>query len=197
MNSLFAKNLLEAKILNDMVSKDASFSTVFDKAVSVALKAYRHKHKILFAGNGGSAADAQHMATELVSRFYLERQALPAMALSINASTLTAIGNDYSFDCVFSRQLEAFGTKGDVFVGITTSGNSKNIIQAITTAKKLGIFTIVLTGKDGGEIASKNVADLLLIVPSQNTPRIQEIHEIFLHSFCEAIEKRLFGTKRH
>jgi D-sedoheptulose 7-phosphate isomerase len=144
-------------------------------------------HKILLAGNGGSAADAQHFAAELVGRYKLERKAYPAIALTTDTSVITAWSNDYNFVSVFSRQLEALGQAGDLFFGISTSGNSLNIVQAVKTAKKLGLNTICLLGKDGGQL--KDLADIAVVVPSANTPRIQEVHIMLIHIICEEVEK--------
>jgi D-sedoheptulose 7-phosphate isomerase len=147
-------------------------------------------NKLLVMGNGGSAADAQHFAAEIIGRFKLERSALPAIALTTDSSVLTAIGNDYGFDAVFSRQVEGLGRPGDVVFGISTSGNSPNVLAALAKARELGCRTIALLGRDGGEI--KAVADLPLIVPSKDTPRIQEGHLTIIHIICDLLEKRLF-----
>lgn len=143
--------------------------------------------RILICGNGGSAADSQHFAAELVSKFRLERKGLPAIALTTNTSTLTAIGNDYGFERVFSRQVEAIGQEGDVLIGISTSGNSKNILAAFREAEKNKLFTIGLTGQHGGEMNA--VGNLMLKVPSTDTPRIQESHITIIHIVCELIEE--------
>lgn len=148
--------------------------------------------KVLVMGNGGSAADAQHLAAELVGRFLLERKALPAIALTTDSSILTAVGNDYGFERVFSRQVEALALPGDVVIGISTSGNSPNVLRALQAARALGCKTVGLLGKDGGSIAS--VVDIDLTVPATETPRIQEIHAIIVHILCHLVEQRLFGT---
>lgn len=145
--------------------------------------------QILFCGNGGSAADAQHLAAEFVGRFLKERRALPAQALSVNTSILTAIGNDYGYERVFARQVEAMGKPGDVLVGITTSGNSPNILAAALAARAAGLKVIGMTGEGGGKLAA--FCDLLLAVPSQSTPRIQEMHILIGHSFCQMVEEAL------
>lgn len=144
----------------------------------------------MICGNGGSAADSQHFAAELVSKFRRERKALPAIALTVNTSVITAISNDYDYKKIFSRQIEALGENGDVAFFISTSGNSKNIIEAIGIAKKLGLFTIGMTGEDGGEM--QNLCDLVLNVPSNKTPRIQEGHILIIHILCELIEKEFY-----
>ena len=150
-------------------------------------------HKILIMGNGGSAADAQHFAAEMVGRFLLERRALAAIALTTDTSILTAVGNDYGFDDIFKRQVEALAKPDDVLIGISTSGNSKNIKRAFAAGKNLGVKTIGLLGRDGGEIAS--MADLDLTVPSLETPRIQEAHLVMIHILCDLVEKGLFSQK--
>jgi D-sedoheptulose 7-phosphate isomerase len=147
--------------------------------------------KILIMGNGGSAADAQHFAAEIVGRFYLERPALPAIALSTDTSILTAIGNDYGFDQIFKRQVEAHSVSGDVLIGISTSGSSKNVLEALLLAKERGCKTVAFLGRDGGIIAP--VVDIPLIIPSTETPRIQEAHVTLIHIVCELLEKKLFG----
>lgn len=147
--------------------------------------------KILIAGNGGSAADAQHFAAEMVGRFLLERRALPAIALTTDTSILTAVANDYGFDQVFARQVEALATPGDVVIGISTSGNSPNILAALTTAHHCGCTTIALLGRDGGVIASK--VDLPLVVDCAETPHIQEMHVTMIHLLCKLVEEQLFS----
>ena len=141
----------------------------------------------MLCGNGGSAADAQHIAAELRGRFKKEREALAGIALTTDTSALSAIANDYGYELVFSRQVEAIGKKGDVLIAISTSGNSKNVINAINSAKKIGIKIITLTGKDGGEM--KNLGDINIIVPSNNTPRIQEMHIMIGHMICALIDE--------
>jgi len=161
------------------------------KAIEVIYNALKNGNKILICGNGGSAADSQHFAAEIVGRFKLERNGLPAIALTTDTSILTAIGNDYGFDKIFERQVEALGKEGDVLVGISTSGNSENVIKAVNKAKEMGIYTIGLLGKGGGKL--KDIVDLALIAPSNNTARIQECHLTIYHVICEEVEKRLFG----
>ena len=153
------------------------------------IEAFQNNHKLFFCGNGGSAADSQHIAAEFVGRFQKERKAWPAIALTTDTSALTALGNDYSFDIVFSRQLEALGQKGDVLVGISTSGNSKNVIEAVKKAKTLGIKTIGVTGGNGGQLAS--LCDIALVAASTKTARIQEAHLCIFHSICELVENAL------
>ncbi len=148
-------------------------------------------NKTILAGNGGSAADAQHIAAELVGRYGFDRPSIPSLALTTDTSNLTAIGNDYGYDKVFSRQLEGMGQSGDIFFGISTSGNSLNIINAFTSAKEKNITTVALVGRDGGEMAK--IADHAIIVPSDSTPRIQESHILIGHILCDIIEKEIFG----
>ena len=161
------------------------------EAADMLVQSLRKGGKVILFGNGGSAADAQHIAAEMVGRFKMERRALPAIALNTNSSVITAIGNDYDFTLSFSRQVEALVKEGDVAVGISTSGNSSNVIYALKRASELGAKTIALTGKTGGMLAS--VADLAIIVPSDDTPRIQEAHITIGHVLCDLVEKMLFG----
>ena len=161
-----------------------------EKAALVIIEALKKGGKLIVFGNGGSAADSQHVAAELVGRFKLERKALPAISLTTDTSALTAIANDYGYDRVFSRQLEALGNRGDVALGITTSGNSNNMIEAFKIAKLIGIKRIALTGGDGGRI--KNEADISIIVASRDTPRIQESHATIGHIICSLIEDGIF-----
>jgi D-sedoheptulose 7-phosphate isomerase len=155
--------------------------------------AFRNGKKLLVMGNGGSAADAQHLAGEIVGRFKLERRGLPAIALSTDTSILTAVGNDYGFDAVFRRQVEALAQQGDVVVGISTSGSSPNVLSALRLAGEMGCGTVGLLGKDGGSI--RTLVDLDLTVPGNDTPRIQEGHITIIHILCELVEQALFGEK--
>lgn len=151
---------------------------------------YKNKKKVLVCGNGGSAADAQHIAGELVGRFKLERRGLSCIALSTDTSIMTAWSNDYEFNTVFSRQVEALGDEGDILIAISTSGNSPNIIKAIEEAKKIGMKTVSLIGKDGGNM--KGMCNLDIVVECNNTPRVQEAHMLIYHIMCELVEKELF-----
>ncbi len=162
-------------------------SAEIESSVGVLIKSLKSGGKILIFGNGGSAADSQHIAAEFIGRFKKERRALAAIALTTDTSALTALGNDYTFDIIFSRQIEALGKKGDVAIGISTSGNSKNVIEAIKKAKELGLVTITLTGNDGGLLAA--LSDIKLIVPSKVTARIQESHLTIAHTICELVEE--------
>ena len=157
-----------------------------EELAAIIIDAYKKGNKLLVFGNGGSAADAQHLAAEFVGRYKMERPGLPAIALTTDSSILTAIGNDYGYDHIFSRQVEAHCRPGDIVLGITTSGNSPNVMKAFEVAKKLGAKTVVWTGKDGGHAAK--VADVAIIVPSNNTPRIQEVHVTLIHIICEIFE---------
>lgn len=160
------------------------------EAVEMLIVAMGQGKKLLVMGNGGSAADAQHLAAEIIGRFKLERRALPAIALTTDTSILTALGNDYGFDRIFARQVEGLAQAGDVVIGISTSGNSPNVCAALAQARTMGCRTIGLLGKDGGCIRAE--ADVALIVPSHDTPRIQEGHLTIIHIICDLLEKRLF-----
>lgn len=162
-----------------------------EQAVKTIVAAYKKGGKIVLLGNGGSAADAQHLAGELMGRFKIERQALPAIALTTNTSILTALANDYGYDTVFSRQVEALVDERDVVIGISTSGTSPNVVKALEAARAKGAATIALTGGRGG---LKQVADLVLAVPSEDTPRIQEAHITIGHIICELVEKEMSGA---
>jgi D-sedoheptulose 7-phosphate isomerase len=160
--------------------------------VHTIVMAFKNGNKVLFCGNGGSAADAQHLAAEFSGRFYTDRKALPAEALHCNTSYLTAVGNDYSFDVIYSRLIDGIGEHGDVLIGLSTSGNSKNIIKAFETAKEKGLVTIGFTGMTGGQL--KPVSDYLINIPSTDTPRIQESHIMIGHIICQLVEEKLFTT---
>lgn len=160
------------------------------RAIELVYEAYAGGKKLLLAGNGGSAADAQHIAAEMVGRYLKERRPLPAVALSTNSSSVTAIGNDYGYDNVFARQLEAFAVPGDVFLGISTSGQSQNLIDALKKAREIGVKSIAFTGRGGGKM--KDLCDVHVCVGSSETPRIQESHITMAHILCDSVEKRLF-----
>lgn len=182
--------LKESIELQTCVAADEDIVRVFDEIVEVTLNTLNNGGKILVAGNGGSAADAQHFAAEFVSKYKMERPAMAAIALTTDTSILTAIGNDYDFSRVFERQVEALGKPGDVFFAFTTSGNSENLIKALRIAKEREITTISLLGKGGGK--TKGISDFEIIIPSENTPRIQEIQKLIFHSIAEEVEKRHF-----
>lgn len=164
-------------------------TTILEVAETVAAS-LKNGHKILFFGNGGSAADAQHMAAEFVGRFMPDRPAIPAISLSSNASVLTALANDYGYDQIFARQLEAHGNPGDTAIAISTSGNSSNVLAGIKVAQKMGLYTVGFTGESGGKMVG--CVEVLFQVPSKTTPRIQETHALLGHVLCELIDQRLF-----
>jgi D-sedoheptulose 7-phosphate isomerase len=162
-------------------------------AVDALITAYRSGHKAIFFGNGGSAADAQHLAAEFLGRYLRERRAMPALALHANTSAVTAIANDYGYDHVFSRQLQGFAVAGDVAVGISTSGNSKSVLEALTVARKMGVVTIGLTGASGGRM--RELVDVLIAAPTGETPRVQECHILIGHAICDAVEHAMATEK--
>ncbi len=184
---MLTASLSELKNTITDLEKDEKFLANFEKATDVIKKAVLDNKQILIAGNGGSAADAQHFAAELVGRFIKERKSLPAIALTTDTSILTAVGNDYGFDKIFERQVMAHGGKGDIFIGISTSGNSENIINAVKAAKQKEMITICLLGNNGGILT--NTSDYSIIIPSNKTPRIQELHTAIIHIICEEIDK--------
>jgi D-sedoheptulose 7-phosphate isomerase len=177
---------VKTKILND----DQLMQTVND-CVNVIVNAFEKGNKVLFCGNGGSAADAQHLAAEFSGRFYTDRDALPAEALHCNTSYITAVANDYSYDVIYSRLVKGTGNEGDVLVGLSTSGNSKNIVKAFEVAKEKNMTTIAFTGASGGKL--KKLADFLINVPSEDTPRIQESHIMLGHIICQFVEEIYFA----
>lgn len=176
---------LKSLILND----EAILSTVA-KAADMITRSLKSGNRVLFCGNGGSAADAQHLAAELSGRFYLERKAINAEAININVPFLTAVSNDYDFEYSYARYLEGAAKKGDVLVLLSTSGNSANIVKAAEYARKNNILTITFTGKTGGKLAP--ISDIAILVPSDDTPRIQEVHMLLGHCICERVEKNIF-----
>lgn len=183
MKDFFGKELAEHI---STISKMDALKDNINTACQIVSEALKDGKKLLICGNGGSAADSQHFAAELTGRYKTERTPLPAIALSTDTSALSAIGNDYGFEYVFSRQVLALGESGDVFVGISTSGNSKNVILALESAKQKGMKTLCLLGKGGGEL--KDLADHAIIIPSDDTARIQEMHILAIHTLCEAID---------
>ncbi|OHE03713.1 MAG: phosphoheptose isomerase [Sulfurimonas sp. RIFOXYD12_FULL_33_39] len=190
------KNYIKNQIRKSYETKQAIYDneellSKIEEVSKLCVRLYKGSNKTILAGNGGSAADAQHIAAELVGRYGFDRPSLPSLSLTTDTSNLTAIGNDYGYDKVFSRQLEGMGQNGDIFIGISTSGNSKNIVNAFEVAKQKGITTVALVGRDGGEMAK--IADISLIVPSDSTPRIQESHILIGHIICDIIEKEIFG----
>ena len=181
------------RVKQDILS-DPHFAERIQQCADMIVSTYKANGKVLFCGNGGSAANAQHLAAELSGRFYFDRPPLYAEALHVNTSFLTAVANDYSYDQVFERMIKASGRQNDVLVGISTSGNSRNVILAMQQAKLKGMHTIAFTGKGGGKM--KDCADILLDVPSLDTPRIQEAHIMIGHIICELTESALFGDKK-
>lgn len=185
------KKLVEASIAakQRLLETPGLLATV-SRAVEVLIQAFKGGNKLLLFGNGGSAADAQHIAAEFVGRFAFDRAPLPALALSVNTSCVTAIGNDYGFDLVFSRQIEALALRGDVAIGISTSGSSRNVIAGLETAKRLGLHTIGMTGYKGTNL--KDTVEHCICIPSKETPRIQECHILVGHILSELVEKAMF-----
>jgi D-sedoheptulose 7-phosphate isomerase len=179
-----------ASIIRESIRvKEAALAANVDaveRSARVIIQAFQNNNRVFFCGNGGSAADSQHMAAEFIGRFQKERRALPAIALTTDTSILTCLSNDYHFDVVFARQIEALGRSGDVIVGISTSGKSPNVIKAFEAAKKLGMTTVAFVGHDGGPMGK--MADIAVIVPSKITARIQETHITLAHALCEVVE---------
>ncbi len=190
MNNRIKEILGSSIAVKAAVMADEQLLGVIQQATSHLVEAFQNQHKVLFCGNGGSAADAQHLAAEFSGRFYYDRPPLDAEALHVNTSYLTAVGNDYSFDEIYSRLVKAKGNKGDILVALSTSGNSPNIIKAIETAKSNGLITIGLSGETGGAMAG--ICDLMIRVPSMDTPRIQESHITIGHIICELVEATIF-----
>lgn len=184
----------ELALLCDVLMNDASFQTSIETITKHIVSAYKNGNKTIFCGNGGSSAEAQHLAAELSGRFKFERAPIPAEACHVNSSFVTAVANDYDFSKVYSRYIDGFGKKGDVLIGLSTSGNSENILAAFKTASVLGMTTIALTGKTGGKL--NDLSDYILKVPSTNVPRIQETHLLVGHIICEQVEQELFGHEK-
>jgi len=185
------KEIIQASIdVKQQVLQDETLINTVKDCVAVMVKAFETGNKVLFCGNGGSAADAQHLAAEFSGRFYTDRDALPAEALHCNTSYMTAVANDYSYDVIYSRLIKGIGNKGDVLVGLSTSGNSKNIYNAFEIAKEKGMINIAFTGATGGTL--KSLSDYLINVPSTDTPRIQESHILLGHIICQLVEEQYF-----
>jgi D-sedoheptulose 7-phosphate isomerase len=191
MKTLIQKQIQESIRVKQKILEDSELQSTLNHFCELCVSAYKNGKKLLIAGNGGSAADAQHIAGELVSKFYFDRPALPAIALTTDTSILTAIGNDYGYENLFSRQIEANGVEGDIFLGISTSGKSPNIIKGIEVAKLKGIICIGMTGSNDSEMKKK--ADYVIKVPSDDTPRIQEAHILIGHLICCYIEQAIFS----
>lgn len=191
MKDRITKIISESIDVKQQVLRNDDLITEVENIVEAIVQAFKHGHRIYFCGNGGSAADAQHLAAEFSGRFYKNRIALPAEALHTNTSYLTAVANDYGYDQVYSRLVEGITSKGDVLVGLSTSGNSPNIVEAFKVARERGVITIAFTGESGGEM--KSMSDYLVNIPSKNTPRIQESHILIGHIICELVEEMLFS----
>jgi len=188
VDKIIEKALRESiKVKEEFIKENGRNLIIFAERISQAFTADR---KLMICGNGGSAADAQHIAAEFVNRFVLERPPLPAIALTTDSSVITSIGNDYSFEDIFSKQIKAIGMEGDVLLAITTSGNSGNVISAVKAARGLGIYTVTFTGGDGGRVRS--LADMALVVKSNTTARIQEAHSLAGHVICQLVDHILF-----
>jgi D-sedoheptulose 7-phosphate isomerase len=186
------KEIIQASIDTKLqILNNEKLQHTIEKIVSVITDAFKMGNRVYFCGNGGSAADAQHLAAEFSGRFYTDRKALPAEALHCNTSYLTAVANDYGFDVVYSRMIDGIGEMGDVLIGLSTSGNSANIIKAFEVAKEKGIITIAFTGITGGQM--KSVSDYLVNIPSSDTPRIQESHITIGHIICQLVEEKYFA----
>lgn len=187
-------SIIEASMnVKQQVLNDAQLQATVASCVNLIVHAFKNGNKVLFCGNGGSAADAQHLAAEFSGRFYIDRKALPAEALHCNTSYLTAVANDYSYDVIYARLLDGIGNSGDVIIGLSTSGNSKNIVKAFELAQQKNITTIGFTGATGG--AMKTCSDYLINIPSTDTPRIQECHILLGHIICELVEAELFSPQ--
>jgi D-sedoheptulose 7-phosphate isomerase len=188
------KQIITASInVKQQILQDEAMITSLQECVAIITRAFQNGNKLLFCGNGGSAADAQHLAAEFSGRFYTDRDALPAEALHCNTSYLTAVANDYSYDVIYARLVKGIGNAGDVLVGLSTSGNSKNIVAAFETARSKNMVTIGFTGSTGGVM--KGLSDYLFNVPSNDTPRIQESHIMLGHIICELVEAAYFPAQ--
>jgi D-sedoheptulose 7-phosphate isomerase len=194
LKDFIAGELRKSAAVISAIVADAALAETIETVARLCVSSLRAGNKVLIAGNGGSAADAQHLAAEFVSRFYFDRPGLAAIALTTDTSALTAIGNDYGFERLFSRQVEALGRSGDVFIGISTSGNSPNVINALTECRAKGIVTIGLTGQAGGKMAA--LCDHCLRMPSGETPKIQEGHIVVGHIICGLVEREMFTPPR-
>lgn len=195
-NETIVQRMKEHESILQRLSGDAERTGALSEIIEEIVRCYQRGGKLMLCGNGGSAADAQHLATELVSKFYKEREALPAVALNVNTSTITAIANDYQYDKVFSRQVEAFGKEGDVLLGISTRGKARSVIEAFKTGGRKGIRTILFTGELEEDAEIVKYTDLIFKVPSKDTPRIQEMHILAGHIVCEEIERSIVENER-
>ena len=190
MNTKIQSIINESLTVKNQVMNDTRLISLVGDIVSLIVDRFRKGQHLYFCGNGGSAADAQHLAAEFSGRFYINRDALPAEALHCNTSYLTAVANDFSFDLIYSRLIKGIGKPGDILIGMSTSGNSENILKAFDTAREKGITTIGMTGEGGGKI--KELSDYLIDIPSRNTPRIQEAHMLLGHIICQLVEELYF-----
>jgi D-sedoheptulose 7-phosphate isomerase len=191
MNEKIRGIIQESIAVKNKLLEDQHIQKAIEKVSLLIVAAFKDGKRIYFCGNGGSAADAQHLAAEFSGRFYIDRDALPAEALHCNTSYLTAVANDYSYEVVYSRLIKGIGQRGDVLIGLSTSGNSGNIVKAFETAREKGLITVGMTGEGGGKMAP--LSDHLLPVPSKNTPRIQEAHITIGHIICQMVEEQYFG----
>ncbi len=191
MNNKIADIIKASISTKETILKDPVLLGTIDELANIITSALRNGNRVYFCGNGGSAADAQHLAAEFSGRFYTDREALPAEALHCNTSYLTAVANDYSYDVVYARLIKGIGLKGDVLVGLSTSGNSANILKAFEAAREKGIITVAFTGDTGGKM--KPLSDYLVNVPSKDTPRIQESHIMLGHIICQLVEEQYFN----
>lgn len=188
--SIIRQNIEDSIELKSKILADENIQVKISKVVEAIVKCYQENGKVLFCGNGGSAADSQHLAAELSGRYYYDRPPLPAEALHVNTSYMTAVANDYSYNEVYARLLQAIGNEGDIIIGLSTSGNSGNVVEALKVAKKKKMITVGFTGEGGGNMAK--YCDILIPMPSTDTPRIQECHMMIGHAICQIVEQSLF-----
>ena len=186
-------SLRETSEIIKIIDSDSILQNTVGEVINAIVQCFNSGKKVMFCGNGGSAAEAQHLAAELSGKFYLDRRPLPAEALHVNSSYITAVANDYSFDKIYSRYVSGAGKEGDILIGLSTSGNSENILQAFQAARENKIITVGLTGMNGGKL--KYLSDFLIQVPSTVIPKIQEIHLLLGHIICEEVEKEMFGDE--
>jgi len=191
VNEIIKSQIKDSIGVKTRIMESSELVKMIEDASEEIIKCYKGGHTLLLCGNGGSAGDAQHIAGEMVARFRIERKALSAIAFNTNSSVVTAIGNDYEYNKIFERQVEAFGHEGDVLISISTSGNSESVVRAINKAKEMNIKTVSLLGKDGGNC--RDISDYAIIVPSDDTPRIQESHIMIGHIICDIVERSMFG----
>lgn len=191
LNEYISNQVKKSIDVKQQLLKNSALMSLIEEVSKKATEVYKNGNKTLIAGNGGSASDAQHIAGEFVSKFYFDRPGIPSIALTTDTSIITAIGNDYGYENLFSRQVQANGAKGDMFIGISTSGNSTNVLEALKVCKEKGIITVGLTGQTGGKM--NELCDYCIKVPSKETPRIQESHILIGHIICAVVEEELFG----